>query len=106
MLRSLCIIYISLAEKFKAKTNTNILCFKTFILFMVYLSQKVCLYLILKLERARNAGMRVHDESTAPLHFVNWGNGDKMPLHNIIISNFMIYQDRLETYLLQLFAQI
>ena len=27
-----------------------------------------------------------------------------MPLHNSIISNFMIYQDRIETNLLQLFA--
>jgi len=30
--------------------------------------------------------------------------GAQVPLHNSIISNFMIYQDRLETNLLQLFA--
>ena len=27
-----------------------------------------------------------------------------MPLYESIIGNFMVYQDRLETYLLQLFA--
>jgi len=30
--------------------------------------------------------------------------GAQVPLHNSIISNFMIYQDRLETNLLQLFT--
>jgi len=30
--------------------------------------------------------------------------GAQVPLHNTIISNFMIYQYRLETNLLQLFA--
>jgi len=38
MLWSLWIIYILFAEKFKAKINTNIFHFKTFIFFMVYLS--------------------------------------------------------------------
>jgi len=31
--------YISFAEKFKAKANTNILDFQTYIFFVVYLSQ-------------------------------------------------------------------
>ena len=52
MLWSLWIIYILFVEKFEAKINTNILCFKTFISFMAYFSQKLCLYLMHKtLER-------------------------------------------------------
>jgi len=30
--------------------------------------------------------------------------GTEVPFHNSIIGNFMVYQDRLETNLLQLFA--
>jgi len=37
MLQSLWIIYISFAEKFKAKINTNIYRFNTFVSFLVYL---------------------------------------------------------------------
>jgi len=32
------------------------------------------------------------------------GNVAQLPLHNSILSNYMIYQDRLETNLLQRFA--
>jgi len=38
MLWSLWIIHILHAEKFKAKINTNIFLFKTYIFFVVYLS--------------------------------------------------------------------
>jgi len=38
------------------------------------------------------------------LHFEKESNGAHVPLHNSIKSNFMIYQDRLETNLLQLFG--
>jgi len=38
VLQTLWIIYILFAEKFKAKINANIFCFKKFVLFMVYLS--------------------------------------------------------------------
>jgi len=46
----------------------------------------------------------VHYEGTSPLPFERGGNGGQVPLHDSIISNVMIYQDRLETNLLQLFA--
>ena len=49
MLQSLWIIYTLFAEKFKAKINTNIFRFKKFIFFVVYLLQKLCLFLIFKL---------------------------------------------------------
>jgi len=39
-----------------------------------------------------------------PLPFERGSIGVHVPLYNSIISNFMIYQDRLETNLLQLFA--
>jgi len=45
--------------------------------------------------RPRDAGMRVHDGNTA-----------KLPLRNNIMCNIMIYQNRLETNLLQLFGHI
>jgi len=44
MLWSLWIIYILFAENFKAKINTNIFRFKTFIFLMV--SKKSCLHII------------------------------------------------------------
>jgi len=40
---------ILFAEKFKAKINANIFRIKTFIFFRVYLSWKLCLYVIVKL---------------------------------------------------------
>jgi len=40
------VVVMDNAKKFKAKLNTNIFRLKTFILFMVYLLQKLCLYLI------------------------------------------------------------
>jgi len=48
MLWSLWITYILFAEKFKAKINTNVLSFETFISFLLYLSQQLCLYQGLK----------------------------------------------------------
>jgi len=39
-----------------------------------------------------------------PLLFERGSNGAQVPLNCSIINNFMIYQDRLETNLLQLFA--
>jgi len=38
MLQTLWIIYNLFAEKFKAKINADIFCFKKIVLFMVYLS--------------------------------------------------------------------
>jgi len=38
VLQTLWISYILFAEKFKAKINANIFCFKKFVLFMAYLS--------------------------------------------------------------------
>jgi len=36
--------------------------------------------------------------------FKSGATGAEVPFHNRIIGNFMVYQDRLETKLLQLFA--
>jgi len=52
----------------------------------------------------KNAGTGVHYGGTAPPAFCKGDNGAQVPLHNSIISNFMIYQDQLETNLLQLFV--
>jgi len=41
---------------------------------------------------------------SGPLTFHRGGNGGGGAFHRSIICNFMAYQDRLETYLLQLFA--
>jgi len=38
-----------------------------------------------------------------PLPFQK-GEAGGLPFHNRIVGNFMVYQDRIETYLLQLFA--
>ena len=40
----------------------------------------------------------------APCSLKGGATGAQVPLHNSIISNFMIYQDRIKTNLLQLFA--
>jgi len=49
--------------------------------------------------------MGVHYGGTAPLPFERGGQREHIcPSLNSIISNFMIYQDRLETNLLKLFA--
>jgi len=55
---------------------------------------------------AWNTGTGVHYGGTTPwpLKRGGAGNGTHVPLHNSIISSFMIYQDRLEINLLQLFA--
>jgi len=39
-----------------------------------------------------------------PLPFEKGATGAQVPLYHSIISNFMIYQNRLQTILLQLFA--
>jgi len=46
----------------------------------------------------------VYDGDIAPLTFHKWGNGGRVPLYKSIIGNFMVYQDRIETNLLQLFV--
>jgi len=43
------------------------------------------------------AEMGVHDDGTSPLPFERGATGAQVPLHNSIISTFMIYQDRIET---------
>jgi len=47
-------------------------------------------------------GLRQVGACRPPLPFRKGTTGEEMPFHN---SNFMLYQDRLETNLLQLFAQ-
>jgi len=47
-----------------------------------------------KVNALRDAGTGVHGGAM----------GEQVPLHNSIIGNFMVYQDRLETSFLQLFA--
>jgi len=47
-----------------------------------------------KVNALRDAGTGVH----------GWAMGEQVPLHNSIIGNLMVYQDRLETSFLQLFA--
>jgi len=49
----------------------------------------------------RDVGERGHDWA---LPFQKEGNGAEVPFHKSIIGNFMVYQERLETNLLQLFA--
>jgi len=43
-------------------------------------------------------------QGITPLPFEKGATGAQMPLHSSIISNFMNYQDQVETNLLQLFA--
>jgi len=50
------------------------------------------------------AGTGVNGRGTAPCLLKGGATGAQVPLHNSITSNFMIYQDRLEINLLQLFA--
>jgi len=48
---------------------------------------------------SRVAGMGVHDEGTSPCLLKGVATDAQVPLHNSIISNFMIYhyQDRIKT---------
>jgi len=57
------------------------------------------------LPETRDAGTGVHYGGTAsPCPLKGGATGSQVPLHTSIISNFMIYQDQFQTYLLQLFA--
>jgi len=58
----------------------------------------------LSLALSWDAGTGVHDGVLPPCLLRGRVMGAQVPLRNSIISNFMIYQDRLETNLLQLFA--
>jgi len=55
-------------------------------------------------KKSRDVGERGHDGGIAPLLFHKEGTGAEVPFHKSIIGDFMIYQDQLETFLLQLFA--
>jgi len=55
---------------------------------------------------SRDAGTGVPDGGTAPHPLKEGATGAQVPLHNRTISNFIFYQDRLETNLLQLLAHI
>jgi len=46
----------------------------------------------------------VHDGVIDPLTFHKGPTGAEVPFYKNIIGNFMVYQDRIETNLLQLFA--
>ena len=50
----------------------------------------------------RDAGERGNDGAIAPLLFHKRGNRAEVPFHNSINRHFMVYEDRLETNLLQL----
>jgi len=52
----------------------------------------------------RDAGGWRHGGGIAPLPVQKGATGAEVPFHNSIIDNFMVYQDRLETNLLQLFG--
>jgi len=51
-----------------------------------------------------DAGERGNDGVIAPWPFIKGATEAEVPYHNSIISHFMVYKDRLETNLLQLFA--
>jgi len=55
---------------------------------------------------SRVAGMGVHDEGTSPSLLKGVATGAQVPLHNSIISNFMIHhlQDRIETNFLWFYS--
>jgi len=57
-------------------------------------------YIFSKRIKSRNAGKKVH--FLLPFH--KGGNGAEAPFYKIITGNFMVYQDRIERNLLQLFA--
>jgi len=53
----------------------------------------------------RYAGQHGYDrQGHFPLNFQKVENGAEAPFHSSIAGNFMIYRDRLETHLLQLFT--
>jgi len=52
--------------------------------------------LMLRTEKSRDAGERGH----CPCPFISGATGTEVPFHRSIMGNCMVYQDRLETYLL------
>ena len=63
------------------------------------------LLMVNRIEKSWDAGEQGHDEDIAPQPFHKGATGAEVVLfHKSIIGNFMVHQDRLETYLLQLFA--
>ena len=53
---------------------------------------------------SKNAGERGNGGGIPPRHFKRGETGDEAPFHSNIVGNFMDYQYRIETNLLQLFA--
>ena len=51
---------------------------------------------MLRTEKSRDAGERGH----CPCPFISGATGTEVPFHRSIMGNCMVYQDRLETYLL------
>jgi len=62
------------------------------------------LLLMLWTKKRWDVGERGDDVGIAPLPFHMGGTGAEVPFHESITGNFMVYQDQLETFLLQLFA--
>jgi len=62
------------------------------------------LLLTLWTKKIRDVGERGHDGGIAPLPFHKGAMGAEVPFYKSTIGNFMVYQDQLETFLLQLFA--
>ena len=52
----------------------------------------------------RDAGERLHDGVIPPCPFIREAKRADVPIYKSTISNLMVYQDRNETNLLQLFA--
>jgi len=46
----------------------------------------------------------VHGQGISPLLFIKGATEETVSFYEDIIGNFMVYQDRTETYLLQLFT--
>jgi len=58
----------------------------------------------LRVDMHRDARGWMHGGGIAPLTFPKVATGMEVPFHNSIIGNFMVYQDRPETNLSQLFG--
>jgi len=53
---------------------------------------------------SKNAGERGNGRGISSLQYEKGETGTEVPFHDNIIGNFMVYQYRIETNLLQLFA--